>query len=279
MKPPHAFRGDGHWRHGSRGDEVRGGSGAGPAGSGGGRGVLQGAFAVLQQVARCGEAGLTELAAATGVPKASVHRLLDQLAGLGMVHRGPGGRYRVGARAFALGQAWDPAPVLRSAATAPVRRLAAATGDSVCLAVMDAADALVVAGMLGRADELISLRPGLVLPPGTATEAVITAARPMVTVPPGSSRAEWIRRVRQARDQGVAFDLQATELPVACVAAPVHAPGGAVVSAIGVVVLEARRLPELAGAVRDTADKISANLARIPGAGRVLAPLAGTTEH
>ncbi|MFC5750869.1 IclR family transcriptional regulator [Actinomadura rugatobispora] len=237
--------------------------------------MLQGAFAVLQQVATRGEAGLSELAAATGVPKATVHRLLDQLVGLGIVHRGPGGRYRVGVRAFCLGQAWDPAPVLRSAAAAPVRRLAAATGDSVCLAVMESADAVTVAGMFGRADEVISLRPGEVLPPATATEAVISAARPALTVPRGSSRAEWGRRVRYARDHGYAFDLETTAVPVACVAAPVRAPGGTVVAAVGVVVLEPRRLRELAAPVRDTADKISANLGRVPGAGRVLAPLAG----
>jgi DNA-binding IclR family transcriptional regulator len=119
----------------------------------------------------------------------------------------------------------------------------------------------------------------VVLPPATAAEAVIAAARPEAEIPRGHSRTAWARRVRCARDEGVSFDLEMTEAPVACLAAPVHAPGGAVVAAVGVAVLDPRGLPRLVDAVRDTAGRISANLARIPGAGRTLHPLGGAGDR
>ncbi|ONI79900.1 hypothetical protein ALI144C_24540 [Actinosynnema sp. ALI-1.44] len=70
------------------------------ADDGAGRGVLDGAFLLLEALARFGEAGPTQLAAATGLPKATTHRLLDQLTGLGAVRR-EAGRYRIGSRMFA----------------------------------------------------------------------------------------------------------------------------------------------------------------------------------
>ncbi|MGW0392061.1 helix-turn-helix domain-containing protein [Streptomyces sp. NPDC003042] len=50
--------------------------------------MLEGAFALLEALRRLGdEAGVTELALACQVPKATVHRLLDQLVALGAVER------------------------------------------------------------------------------------------------------------------------------------------------------------------------------------------------
>ncbi len=202
-----------------------------------------------------------------------------------MVHRGAGGRYQVGVRAFCLGQGWRPASVLRAAATAPMRRLSAASRENVSLTVMDTSTVLdigavlVVGGMTGRVDAVFSLSPGVVLPAASAAEAVIAAARPEAETPQGHSRAEWVRRIRRAREEGVSFDVEMTAAPVACLAAPVHAPSGAVVAAVGVAVLDPRGLPQLVEAVRDTADRVSANLTRVPGAGRTLRPLAGTGDH
>ncbi|WP_131741912.1 helix-turn-helix domain-containing protein [Actinomadura roseirufa] len=86
-----------------------------------GRGVLESAFAVLEELGRLEEAGLSQLAGATGLPKTTTHRLLGQLAGLGAVHRLADGRYQIGARAFRLGQMWRPGPLLRAAAAGPLR--------------------------------------------------------------------------------------------------------------------------------------------------------------
>lgn len=53
-----------------------------------GRGVLEGAFIVLDALARVpAGAGLSALARDTGLSKATVHRLLEQLVNLGAVQR------------------------------------------------------------------------------------------------------------------------------------------------------------------------------------------------
>ncbi|WP_131735695.1 IclR family transcriptional regulator [Actinomadura roseirufa] len=238
--------------------------------TGTGRGVLEGAFLLLEELAQADEAGLTQLSSATGLPKSTTHRLLDQLVAVGAVHRGDRGRYRVGARAFRLGQMWTPAPVLRTAAARPARQLAAAIGESVSVAVMNGPDALVVTGVMGPADEVWSLRPGVVLPSASAAEIAIKATRPRAEAPGDHSRPDWARRVTSARDLGVAYDYENVLPPLACVAAPVHDPTGATVAAIAAVVMDSRRLASLTDAVRGTADRISANLTRIPGAGRAL---------
>ncbi|PXX68654.1 IclR-like helix-turn-helix domain-containing protein [Nocardia tenerifensis] len=85
-----------------------------------GRGVLEGAFLLLDVLARVDESGPSRLAAASGLPKPTVHRLLQQLVAVGAVQR-RAGRYRIGPRLFSLGQAWNPAP---TAAQRPVRALA-----------------------------------------------------------------------------------------------------------------------------------------------------------
>src|SRR5882757_3391111 len=63
-----------------------------------GRGVLDGAFAVLEALADAdGGLGLTALAGASGLAKTSAYRLAEQLVALGAVHRVNHG-YFIGAR-------------------------------------------------------------------------------------------------------------------------------------------------------------------------------------
>ena len=68
-----------------------------------GRGVLEGAFALMEVLAQGDEVGLTRLAADAELPKATAHRLLGQLVALGAV-QSVSGRYRLGPRTFRLGQ-------------------------------------------------------------------------------------------------------------------------------------------------------------------------------
>jgi IclR family acetate operon transcriptional repressor len=81
-----------------------------------GRGVLHGAFAVLEALADAeGGLGLTALAGACGLAKTSVHRLAEQLVAVGAVQR-VNHRYYIGARIGRIGQRWQPDPLLRQAA-------------------------------------------------------------------------------------------------------------------------------------------------------------------
>jgi IclR helix-turn-helix domain len=89
-----------------------------------GRRVLDGAFAILEALSRADDGlGLTALARASGLAKASAYRLAEQLVSLGAVQR-VDCRYYIGARIDRMGQGWQPNPGLRKAAQVPVRALA-----------------------------------------------------------------------------------------------------------------------------------------------------------
>ncbi|MER6379146.1 IclR family transcriptional regulator [Streptomyces sp. NPDC001118] len=229
-----------------------------------GRPVLDGAFALLEALAAHDEdLGLTRLAEHAGLPKTTAHRLLDQLVTLGAVQR-RAGRYRVGSLTFRLGQAWQPAQLLRTATAQPLRRLTlefAHVGLSV--AVPDGGGPLLVAGIRGEVDELFTLRAGAVLPPGTAAEVLFAPAAP----PPGQSGRAWSRRVVLARDRGVAYDHEECVPGLFCVAAPVRGPSGNVVAAINATVFDPRRLTPLADALRRAAAMAGTNLTRLPAPG------------
>ncbi|ALG06024.1 hypothetical protein AOZ06_03000 [Kibdelosporangium phytohabitans] len=122
--------------------------------------MLDGAFVLLEELARAGEAGPSGLAEAARLPKATAHRLLGQLAGVGAVES-RSGRYRIGPRMFHVGEGWRPAAALRAAALPPLRQLAASIGGaSVNVSVVDAGQMLIVAAVRGDADDVVELRPG-----------------------------------------------------------------------------------------------------------------------
>lgn len=226
-----------------------------------GRGVLEGAFLVLDALTRLGEAGLSQLAAVTALPKATTHRLLEQLVTLGAVQRQEG-RYRIGPRMYQLGQGWQPQRELRVAARQPLRELAAMAGfASIGLAITVAGRSMLVGGMRGEVDEIRPLQTGTMLPHGCATDIVRAAHQPEGPAPDCYTDAEWRNLISRATDRGVAFDYEAA-VWASCAGAPSYAPGGELVAALGVAVVDARRLAPLGTAVRRAANMITANLAR-----------------
>ncbi len=66
------------------------------------RGVIETAFDLLDHVAALQPARLIDLSETTGIPRATVHRLLKQLIDVGAVRR-DGTRYRLGASLLGLG--------------------------------------------------------------------------------------------------------------------------------------------------------------------------------
>lgn len=99
-----------------------------------GVGVLDKSIAVLDAVASAGAgAGLADLVAATGLPKATVHRLAGALEAHGLVRRGGDGRYLLGLRLVALGQAAAARWPLAEVAVPALEALRNETGESVQL--------------------------------------------------------------------------------------------------------------------------------------------------
>ncbi|MGW2226362.1 IclR family transcriptional regulator [Streptomyces formicae] len=245
--------------------EGGGGRAAAPVG----RGVLEGAFLLLEELARTGDAELTDLAARAGLPKATAHRLLDQLAALGAVERGSG-RYRIGAAVAHLARSWGAYHPLARAAALPLRRLSAVTGASVALAAPVSGSMVIVSGRPGPADEVFPHMPGLILPPDSAADAVMSASAPSATPPPEYSRAAWGRRLSNVRERGVDLHCCEVEVDVSCLAAPVYAPSGRAIAAIGVCFLGHRRpSATTVDAARRAARMLSSSLAILPRARRL----------
>ena len=163
-----------------------------------GRGVLDGAFAVLGALARADDGlGLTALARASGLAKTSAHRLAEQLITLGAVqcveHR-----YYIGPQMFRIGQRWQPDPLLRRFAQAPVHTLAINRAPSrrcgSCMRIASDTSAP------------LCPRPRLLARPAdpqsiarTATGRVLYAIQPVghVTLPDCWTRREW-RNLRES---------------------------------------------------------------------------------
>lgn len=99
-----------------------------------GVGVLDKSVRVLDAVAEApGPCTLGELVEATGLPKATAHRLAAALEAHGLVRRDGGGRYLLGVRLIGLGRAAAEDWPLALAARPVLEALRDATGESVQL--------------------------------------------------------------------------------------------------------------------------------------------------
>ena len=228
-----------------------------------GRGVLDGAFAVLDALAHAEEGlGLTALARASGLAKTSVHRLAEQLVALGAVQYVEH-RYYVGPRMLRIGQRWQPDPLLRRFAQAPVHTLAVRSHAMASLRILHehrlryicAAVPHGYAHMPDPADPESIAR--------TATGRVLYATQPGsdVTLPDCWSRREWRNFRESLRElRATVIDHQDAVAGTCCVSAPVWWPKGACAGAVTVTV-HADVLPAgLAALVSYTACRIGAAL-------------------
>ncbi|MEW2051515.1 helix-turn-helix domain-containing protein [Streptomyces sp. NPDC005476] len=222
--------------------------------------MLEGAFELLAAVERADGAGLTRLACDSGLPKATAHRLLEQLIRLGAVERHAQG-YRIGSRMFQLGNAWQPHPQLRATAAEPARRLARATGAAVGVAVLRHDRTLLLDWTPGEAVTLPAPRNRSAWPWYTAAGKVLAAA-PEYRFPPTVAPASWPREARTILQRGVAVDREILMPQVCCVAAPLYGVSGAPVAALFAATGPAHRPERLIDVVVRTSRAISAGLGR-----------------
>ena len=119
---------------------------------------------------------VTEIAAALGVSRTVVYRLVVTLEQHGLLRRGADGRARMGLAVLSLARYVQP--LLREAAAPSLRRLADATGATAHLTVVDGQDALAVAVVEPtRSDFHVAYRVGARHPldRGAAGKAVLAA--------------------------------------------------------------------------------------------------------
>lgn len=251
--------------------DVRDHTGAGPGrepvlrtGTANGRGVLEGAFHLLDVLAAAEDgAGLSELARDAGMPKATTYRLLRQLANLGAVDR-HGQRYFVGPRLARLGGAWQPDPRLQAAAREPVRLLSALTTTVTFLTVLEGDRVRVITATRGEIREVPPVLPGSELAEATAAGRVLLMQRPDGdAAPPGFTLAEWRRAQAAFRRSGsIAADHQEVLPGVCCVAVPVRRPDGEIVASVSALAMRPAVPAGLTELVLRASREITRNLGR-----------------
>lgn len=228
-----------------------------------GRGVLEGAFALLSALGEADQAGLTALAVASGLPKATTHRLLDQLIAVGAVERA-GGEYRIGPRMFQLGLHWQPHPRLIESCTGPIHDFARTSRATVVVCVLRMGQLMTVSVAPGEIAPDTPVRVGASLPWATAAGRLLLANSSTPTGIPRGNPMAWARHAAEIRERGMAFDREKILPGIWCVAVPIRQRDGEAVAALAAMLTPGSPLTVVGEALHRVAHSISANLSGRP---------------
>jgi DNA-binding IclR family transcriptional regulator len=199
-----------------------------------------------------GEWGVSELSAELGLPKSTVHRIARVLAAHHYLSRAPGtGRLRLGLAALELGRTAQEGLELARVSHAVLERLAAESGETVLLMVLDETRDRAVC--IARAESRMHLR--LILEVGTSAplhagssskvllahmaaeeiERVIAAGLPRLargTI----TRPDVLRRdLAQTRVRGYARSVEETNEGAAGLAVPIFDARGGLLAGLSIV--------------------------------------------
>ncbi|MDH6198105.1 DNA-binding IclR family transcriptional regulator [Mycobacterium frederiksbergense] len=216
---------------------------------------------------------LTEIAARTGLSKATVFRLNRELLEWGMLERA-GLQYRLGMRAFELGSRVPRFRVLRDAARPYMESLHIQTHETVHLAVLDGLEVLYlekVASMpqaarpsriAGRLP-LHSTATGKVLlafgQPSLVEEVVARGALQRVTPKTVVLPGVLLDQLRRARRDGYATELEETTAGYCSVAVPIFGASGLLLASLSLTTPVVRAdLIRHAAVLRAVSQKVSA---------------------
>jgi DNA-binding IclR family transcriptional regulator len=201
-----------------------------------GVGTLDRPIAVIDAV-EAGARTLTAVAAETGLPRSTAHRLLRALRIHGLVGFEPGAGYRLGPRLLRLAATARRDAPLRDLAHPALERLARATGESAQLYVRSG-DMRVCVDAVESERELRTIVPvGASLPLSAGS-----AAKVFLAFDPGRVRhlrraadpERFARDVELVRTRGSASSAGEREAGVASVSAPVVGPDGTLVAVVSV---------------------------------------------
>ena len=202
------------------------------------------AAAVLRLLSGAGRGlGVVEVGNALGLAKTTAHGLLRTLVDVGFVVQDEDGDYRASPALADLGRPRTGADDLRAHAVNWADSLAARTGESVRLAVLQGGRAVVVHHVFRPDDSAQELTTGASLPAhACALGKVLLASAPVrlrgrlpaMTARTVTDAAALRRTLAAVREQGWALEVDELTAGVSGVAAPVRDRGGPVVGAIGV---------------------------------------------
>jgi IclR family transcriptional regulator, acetate operon repressor len=215
---------------------------------GGGVQSLERAFALLEHMADAGgETGLSELAASSGLPLPTIHRLMRTLVASGYVRQQANRRYALGPRLIRLGE--SAARPLATWARPHLARLVEATGETANMALLDGDEVVYVAQVPSRHSMRMFTEVGRrVLPHTTGVGKALLAGLPDPQVrallartgmPPATERTittpdGFLAALATVREDGFALDDNEQEIGVRCIAVRVpNAPTAAAISVSG----------------------------------------------
>jgi DNA-binding IclR family transcriptional regulator len=194
--------------------------------------------------------GLSHLARASGLNKATCHRLLTELESRGLLEQtGPAREYRLGPAVLRLSSLREAAVPTREAAMPVLRRLADTTGETAHLSHL-------VVGRLQTLAYAYASRPGVkvmmedadILPfHATASGAAILAfgADPKAIVAAAPDPDVLLVRIEATRRNGFAETLSTFEKDVHSFAVPLFDATGACTGALAVAAAAPRMTPAL----------------------------------
>jgi IclR family transcriptional regulator, acetate operon repressor len=218
----------------------------GPAASSGGVQSLERAFALLEHMADAGgETGLSELAASSGLPLPTIHRLMRTLVACGYVRQQANRRYALGPRLIRLGEA--AARPLATWARPHLARLVEETGETANMALLDGDEVVYVAQVPSRHSMRMFTEVGRrVLPHSTGVGKALLAGLPdrevrgilgRTGMPAATERTittpdAFLAALAAVREAGFAVDDNEQEIGVRCIA--VRVPASPTATAISV---------------------------------------------
>lgn len=181
-----------------------------------------------------GEAALSELAATTGLPLPTIHRLMRTLLALGYVRQLPSRRYALGPRLIRLGE--SAGRQLGNAARPYLAQIAAELGESANLAMIDRDMAVYVAQASSGQSMRMFTEVGrrvythctgvgkavlAQLDDGTVREIVRRVGMPAMTEHSITDVETLLAELATIRERGYAIDEGEQEIGVRCYAVPV----------------------------------------------------------
>jgi DNA-binding IclR family transcriptional regulator len=236
---------------------------------------------VIDAVVTAGPLGLSELAEHLGLSRSTTHRLAGTLVEWRYLSFSRLAGYSLGPRLLELGYLTGRQRSLPRVAREHLEQLAALTGDTVHLGVLEGSRALYLDKIPGtrrvdissRIGELQPLRStglgkALILDAGEAKWREFYDYEARRGQGYGVDLEIWLKRMREYAKNGYAFDLEENEDRIRCVAAPVRDVAGAIVGAISVSsaaqYMDDTRMRGLIHDVKTTADAISRELGYDP---------------
>lgn len=206
------------------------------------------ALSILEDLARLGVAGVTEIAGELGVHKSTAFRLVATLEAHGLVEQtAERGKYRLGVGVLRLAGATTARLDVVQEARSVCRRLAADTGETVNIAVLSEHSALYleqVAGSsalqshnwVGQHIPLHATSNGKILLSGLGPDELdeVLGALPAYTELTITKKDQLRAEVEHAREVGHAVAVDELEVGLTAVAAPIRNAHGDVIASMSV---------------------------------------------